>query len=417
MGNSLRVVIVGAGIIGCCIAEACARKGYSVTVLEAGSENDRGASFGNGGILVPSHFIPLASPGTLKTGLKMMLDASGPLGIKFSSGPRLWSWLFAFMKNATKENVQKGAPVLAELNKTSIDAYEALCQRMQCPEALQKKGMMMVCETQSVLDEEIEGAHMAKELGIETEVFKPEAMSEKIGVPGMKAAGGVYYPGDAHMSPDTFLPALRKYLGSLGVEMIYNAPITSMQVSSHSVTLGSMGKEWTADEVVLAAGTWTGYMAQELLNTKLPLVGGQGMHFMVKNPNLNLTVPSILVASRIAITPMDQGVRFGGTMELGLTQPRVNENKLRRMIKSVQDYMPNAGVGSDVGKVWAGLRPCLPDGIPAVGRLASNPRVTVATGHAMMGWSLGAITGELVGDLLSGENRIPPILSPSRFGV
>lgn len=399
-----KIAVIGAGIIGACAAESLERRGHSVTVFDAGQPATAICSFGNGVIIVPSHFLPLASPGTLKSGLKMMLDSGGPLGIRFSAGPDLWSWLFQFMKCATKAHVQRAAPLILDLNRRSKDLYGELAQRIGHPDDVNRTGMLMACETERTFEEEQEVAEMARKLGLDVETADRVRCQELMGGSADQLAGGLFYPGDASMEPSAFLPKLRTHLATRNVEIRYGSRV------------GSLDDLKAYDHVVLAGGVESrNLLAQSGL--RLPLIGGQGQHVEGNAPGGTLHVPVILVDSRMAITPFADRIRFGGTMELGVSEPRINSKKLDRMIQSVQRFLPDLGpVAAQKHDVWAGLRPCLPDGLPAIGRLSSQPRVVLATGHAMMGWSLGPISGELVADSVEGKET-DPLVSPARFGI
>jgi len=148
------------------------------------------------------------------------------------------------------------------------------------------------------------------------------------------------------------------------------------------------------------------------------MMAGKGYSMTLENPVETPTVCSLLMEARVAVTPMQNGVRFGGTMELGEPDDEVNLDKVKGIVESIPSYFPKFQEQDFVDqKVWYGFRPCSPDGLPYVGKIRNNPRVVMASGHSMMGLSLGPITGMLVSEILAGEETTLPInqLNPNRY--
>lgn len=400
-------------------AFSLAKRGYQVQVLDQEEESYRGASWGNGGILVPSHFVPLSSPGTLRLGVKLMLDLAGPFGIRWGKDPNLIPWMLKFAKSATGDHVKKASPVLADLCTRSIPLHEALVDTLGMKEAVTRAGLVMVCEDERALEEETHSAEAGKEFGIKSRTV--ENFGEFFPGLQIKAKGGVFYESDAHSYPDQVMVALRQYLVAHGVKFSYSRPITHFRTRGSIVELAedSHHQHLTADHYVLAGGKWTAELGR-LLGLSIPVVGGQGQHLMVANPPVPMSHPMILVNSRVAITPMGDSIRFGGTMELGVTKPQINEKRLAGMKRSISTRLPQfTNSILDRGEKWSGLRPCSPDGLPIVGKLGKYTNVSVNTGHAMLGWTLGPITGELLAQEIAGEMTPDPedLLRPSRWGL
>jgi D-amino-acid dehydrogenase len=158
-------------------------------------------------------------------------------------------------------------------------------------------------------------------------------------------------------------------------------------------------------------------LAQKL-GVKLPLQGGKGYSLTIPDVRPLPRIGAILSEARIAMTPMDGALRFGGTMELAGIDESINPPRLSAIIKSVARYLPDFTADRfEHAQVLSGLRPCSPDGLPYIGRLPSFTNVCAATGHAMMGVSLGPITGKLIAEIVSGETPSVPIdgFRPDRY--
>jgi D-amino-acid dehydrogenase len=230
----------------------------------------------------------------------------------------------------------------------------------------------------------------------------------------MDIAGSVYFPNDCHLTPGRFLTGLTERLQQAGVRFVWNAEAERIVGNSLHTTAGV----FEADHLVLAGGAYTPTVARSL-SVRLPMQAGKGYSVTLPNPCQLPDICAILTEARVAVTPMGTSLRVGGTMEITGNDTTVNPRRVQGILKSVPRYYPKFAVDDFTDlPVWAGLRPCTPDGLPYIGRLTRHPQVLVATGHAMMGLSLGPVTGQLVASLLANE---PPavdlrLLSPERFG-
>jgi len=411
-------VVIGAGVVGLCAADALLRKGFRVTVLERDAKPGDGCSYGNGGLVVPSHFEPLAAPGMVAMGLRFLRSKESPFGFSGLPGLEMASWMARFALAGTKAHVERSAPVLRDLNLASRALFEE--RYGELAGGYERLGELMVCRSAASLAGEAHLAEKAKGLGLKTEVLDRAGLAQFETQIEFDAAGAVYFEDDAHLTPALFMPSLRRSVIEAGADVRDGAEVRGFCVKGGKVTTVRLGsEELAADEVVLAAGAWTGALAR-LLGLRLPMLAGKGYGFTVPNPPAMPKYPAILVDGRVAVTPMKDGLRFVGTMELGLpSEPTRNEARLRGMRRAIAETYP-AFRSIDLTQLpaWAGLRPCPPDGMPYLGRPNRIGNVVIAAGHGMMGMSLGPITGELVAQVANGEPTSVPInlLSPDRYG-
>lgn len=205
-----RVIIVGGGVVGLSTAFYCSRRGYDVTVLERNSEEHEGCSFGNAGLIIPSHVVPLASPGMVKLGLKYMFDPSGPFYIKPRLDLQLLAWTWRFWRSATPEHVRNAAPLIRDLNLASRDCYDELSATAGDDFALRKSGVINLCRTEQGLEHEAKTAELAREMGLVAEVVDAKGAAELYGDLRINVVGGVFYPQDYFLSPNRFMPCLRR---------------------------------------------------------------------------------------------------------------------------------------------------------------------------------------------------------------
>ncbi|MEQ8426077.1 MAG: FAD-dependent oxidoreductase [Cyclobacteriaceae bacterium] len=396
--------IIGGGIIGLFSAYYLTKAGHKVTLIDKGDMSE-GCSFGNAGMIVPSHFTPLAAPGMISKGVRWMFNSTSPFYVRPSLNADLLKWGYRFYRSATKKNVDKGVKALKELSLYSRSLYQQFEKEFSEDFGFYERGLLMLYQTSEIEKEEIETAHLANDLGIEARVLNNEQVQELEPEVRVTARGGVYFPGDAHLTPQKIVGALIDYLKRAGVAFKTNCEVLDFQIRGNRIDsiVTSLG-EYVFDEVVLAGGSWSGMLAKKLKLT-LPMQAGKGYSFTLANVEKNIRIPSIFLEARVAVTPMGDSLRFGGTMEITGIDHSISMNRVRGIVESIPNYYPDMKVNMPAEeKVWHGLRPCSPDGLPYVGRSGKIQNLVIATGHAMLGISLAPGTGKVVTDLISGSD-------------
>ncbi len=408
--------IIGGGIIGLSSAYYLMKAGHRVTVIDKGIF-DEGCSFGNAGMIVPSHFIPLAAPGMIAKGIRWMFNSRSPFYVRPRFDVELLRWGYLFYKSATKEKISKSIPALKELSLLSKALYKQWSVELPFDFGYQERGLMMLYKTEETEKEEKETAHLANQLGIEAKILNPDEVQSLEADVRVNVKGGVYFPGDAHLIPQVLINQLRKYLSDEGVTIVGDAEVLDFNVSDHVLESVQTSKgDFSFDEIILATGAWSGKLGKQL-KLDLPMQAGKGYSFTLDQVQKNIRIPSIFLEARVAITPMGNSLRFGGTMEVAGVNHNINMNRVQGIVNSIPQYYPEMEVSvPSKDKVWHGLRPCSPDGLPYIGRTKIK-NLIVATGHAMMGLSLGPGTGKLIAELVDSQNLSMSLqcFKPDRF--
>ena len=408
-----RVIIIGAGVIGLCSAYYATRKGHKVTVVDARPADYEGCSFGNAGMVVPSHFVPLAAPGMVALGLKWMWNPESPLYIKPSLNPALLSWGYKFWRAATPEHVRRSAPLLRDLSFASRELFEELSREDDF--GLVQRGLLMLCKTEHALEEESKNAERARALGVPAETLSAKKTAELDPGARLDIAGSVFFPKDCHLSPNRFMTQIRQRLQNLGVEFQWGTKVYNF---AHEGSEIRSAGDFEGEEFVIAGGSWSPELANNL-GLSIPMQAGKGYSLTLPRPRQLPQICHILCEARVAVTPMGPNLRFGGTMEIAGLNENINSVRVQGIIKSAGNYYPEFTPEDFAAiKPWCGLRPCSPDGLPYIGRARQYKNLTIATGHAMMGLSLGPITGQLVSEILSEEKPSHDLmlLNPNRYG-
>lgn len=411
---SKQVTILGAGVIGLCTALHCARRGMGVTIVERKPRLRDGCSFGNAGMIVPSHFIPLAAPGMVKLGLKWMWNPESPFYIKPRLDADLIGWGMKFWKAATKARVDAAAPVLRDLSLLSRQCFEEIGLDF----GLVKKGLLMLCKKQQTLDEEAHMAATANKLDIPAEVLDAKTTAALDPAVTMDVCGSVYFPKDCHLSPSRFIAALEAELSRLGVSFMWETEVRDFSTEAGKLRAAQTSRgEIESDEFVLCGGVWSAKLT-EALGLKIPMQAGKGYSLTLANPKQLPELCSICTEARLAVTPMDGALRVGGTMEMSGIDESITQRRVRGIMRAFPQYFP-AFDERDFAEVkpWSGLRPVSPDGMPYIGRTQHWKNLAVATGHAMMGLSLAPATGKIIANMLAGEKSpvALDLMSPDRF--
>jgi len=390
-----------------------------VTVIDRQAEDRDGCSFGNAGMVVPSHFVPLAAPGMVALGFRWMWNPESPFYIKPRLDPELFAWGWRFIRASTAGRVRAAAPLLRDLNLASRSEYERLASELPDEFGLVQRGLLMLCRTEHGLEEEAAFAAKAEALGVPARVLGVKETAAMDPTVTMDVAGSVFFPKDCHLSPHRFMKAVLEECGRLGVRFLWGSEVTGVRRERDRVrSLETTAGEIPVGRLVLAGGSWSSRLGAGL-GLSIPMQAGKGYSLTLDRPRQLPELCSILTEARVAVTPMGGSLRFGGTMEIAGLNENITERRVRGIVKAAVRYFPAYEPGDFEGiRPWRGLRPCSPDGLPYLGRSRRVANLVVATGHAMMGLSLGPITGRLVVELLAGDRPSfnLDLVSPDRYG-
>jgi D-amino-acid dehydrogenase len=398
----MEVLIIGGGIIGLSSAFYLQQAGYAVTVIDR-TDMQQGCSYGNAGYICPSHFVPLATPGIVRQGLKWMLNPKSPFYIKPSLNSSMINWGWQFIKSATRSHVERSAVPLRDIALLSKQLYEEWTRIPGLDFSYDPQGMLELFNTTENAHHAEQTIKEAQALGLEARLIDPQTLQQMEPDTPIQALGAIYFPGDAQLYPNQLMQSLLSYLRQRGVRFVGNQEVTGFITEGNRVKgVKTNDDVYPTEHVVLAAGAWSRELARQL-RLNIPMVGGRGYSVTFENAPYKVRHSVILSEARVAISPMNGNkIRFGGTMEItGLNAPP-RMQRVQGILESVKRYFPAYDIPlPSPDKVWYGYRPCSADGLPHIGRLQHYPNVTVATGHSMLGISLGAATGKLVSELVA----------------
>jgi len=411
----LRAVVIGGGAVGAAAAYFLATDGWEVTLVERG-EVGRGCSYGNACLIVPSHAHPLPQPGVVGEALRWLLRPDGPVYIRPRLDPGLAAWLWRFWRACTPAAAARAHDALVALGRFSLAQYEDLARTVARSAFFQRRGLLHVYLGARAPEEaRAEQARYAAEgfpgrvlLRDELLAFEP-ALSPRVGA-------GLHLDGEAHGDSFAFTQALAEAAGARGARVLTGRTARRIDIRGGRVTGvridGARDEDLPADLVVLAAGAWSPGLAATL-DLRIPQQPAKGYSCTVRPLGLAPAVPLYVIGRRVAITPLGDRLRFGGTLELAGYDDRIDPRRYRAVVAAARAVLRDDLQWTDE-EAWCGLRPLTPDGLPLIGRVPWVEGALVATGHAMLGFTLAAGTGRVVADLAAGR---PPAVPLEAFAV
>jgi D-amino-acid dehydrogenase len=408
------ILIVGAGIIGSSIGAELSRRGAKVCVIDKGTVG-KGCSYGNAGWMTPCFAMPLPMPGMLLKSMKWLMDPQSPLYINPSLAWDLASWMMAFLKAMNETQARRAVECLVVLSQKSLQEYEKLGQKY--PEIrFEQKGLLMVSRTEAGVASAVEELNYVKNLGVPGKVLNSDDIQAM--EPALKAPllGGVYFSQEAMAEPYLVVQAMAKEIRSHGGEILENTELHDMVVNNGRIekVLTSAG-EIHAKQVIVATGSWSKSMAK-MLRLRVPILGGKGYAMIVPSLEKQPQYPMMLVEKKIAITPRQNTLRIAGTFELVDQDFSITQKRVENIKRGAREFL-HLPEELQVQELWAGLRPCTPDGVPLIGRHGSINNLVLAVGHQMLGLQSGSGTGVLVADVVEGKTPFVDmgVLDPNRF--
>jgi len=413
-------IVIGGGVIGVCCAYFLARRGARVTVLEQEQIGKR-ASYGNAGSIAPGH-TPINKPGRFKQALKSLFDPLSPLYVAPRADPALARWLWAFSRACNERHLELCMRTLAPLGHASRGLFDSLIQteKMEC--GFRPEGYYEIYLTERGLGKAKNEIGVMSRYGFHPTVLQGGALRENEPAIDGRVVGGVFYPEAASIDPYRFVLELARGAERHGAKFQAGAEVTGVRIVDGKACGVRMrnGEAMESESVVLAGGAYCGPLVRKL-GIRLPLQAAKGYHRDCEpgtgRPAL-LSHACLLGENMVFCTPMEGFVRFAGTLEFSGVNHEIRRPRLEQIAKASGRYLTTMG-DAVVRSEWCGLRPCLPDGLPAVGPVSRYPGLFLATGHAMMGLTLGPVTGKLIAEFVldgaPGEHIAA--LAPERFQV
>jgi D-amino-acid dehydrogenase len=413
---SPRTVIVGAGIVGLSTAYFLAKAGRAVTVLDREPVGD-GASCGNAGLLSIGHY-PLTRPGVSWRGLKWMFDRNAPLFIRPRPDPSLLSWLWTFHRHCNQPWLDRCMRELCAMGFPTLALFEELIAAEGIDCDYRRDGWLDVVMDPANLPHAEAEARALVPHGYSYRMLSGDELRRRSPCFAPEVSGAVWYEDSAHCHPGDFMRGLAAACVRAGVELripLEASGVVRDRTGRASGVRSASGEFVEGSDVVIAAGVWSDGLARDL-GLDIPMQGARGYHRQLKGvPELPFT-GCVLHETFVAVTPMRDELRLAGTLEIQPVGRPWMRNRLDNLTRGASRYILGIERGRTVAE-WAGYRPCSSDGMPVVGPVPGTPGLFVGTAHAMMGMTLGPVSGRAIAEHVLGRTQslALPMCDPSRY--
>ena len=413
MSDNLNIGIIGAGIQGISNALFLQKKGFNVTIFDRDEPGSPAASYGNAG-----HFSPYASLSLNRTDIladvpAMLLSSSGPLALKWNYMPKMIPWILKFILNSTKNKMMYTAKNMHQILDLSLSAYDELFEEINLEGLVENKGILYIWNDKDLKSRELE-IKVREELGVKQQLVNKKEIHDL--EPNIKPFyhAGVYYPYARHArNPKRILLKLFKLFISKGGKF-NKINVKNIQFNDDDKPYFlTDSQDYSFDKVVIACGAFSKRFTNNL-GEKIPLETERGYHVHFKNCDHMLSRPVIFSNRGFGITPMEQGLRVVGTVELGGLKNPLSKSRIKNLVNNAKYMLGDLPEHEDE---WLGFRPTLPDFLPVMGPSKNYKNVFYCFGHHHLGWTLGPISGKIVSGMIAKENtnlNLDPY-SSSRF--
>ena len=407
------VVVVGAGIVGIATAYYLVREGAAVTVVDRAPEGDK-ASFGNAGGIAVTEIVPASVPGVAWRVPGWLLDPLGPLAVRPAHALKLIPWLWRFSQAGTPKQVSRIASALSALNNRVYADLRPMLAETGLSGELNERGALTVYESEQGFRSDAEEWTLKRDRGIAINNLTGEQARDMEPALGTIVHRAVFTPQWSHINdPKRLVDSLREWLRIHGVTFVTGdvidisdpgggTPQVNLQVNMAG------GRSIAAKNVVVAAGAWSGELAQRL-GDRVLLESERGYNTTLPDPGVTLSREVIFAERKFVATPLSCGLRIGGAAEFGGLHAEPNFKRSQALVTLATRYLP--GLKLRGGTNWAGHRPATPDSLPVIGASPRHGQVFYAFGHGHLGLTQAATTGRLISNLIRGEPT-PIDLSP-----
>jgi D-amino-acid dehydrogenase len=401
----VETVVIGGGVIGACIAYELSQRGQEVLVVDSGEDVGGGCSYANAGLLSPGHVEPLTTPANVALGLRYLAQADGPF--RLSPKPRLAPWLLRFLASSGRARAANLTARMREL------AHDSLALHHQYIDAGVATGLRASGSLDVYVDETTWESRKQRALS-EGERFLEGSEALDFEPTLRHAAGAVLNADDAMLESRTFVRAVLDAAVSSGGEVWWSTRVHRVMPHLSGALLDLGDRSVSCGTVVLAAGVQTRQLARDC-GLRAPLEPGIG-YVVDLPPHQGPDLPVTFKELKVVATPYADRLRLSGTMDLGARPDLINPSRVRALTNAASRGLTNVSTAAPV-QVWTGQRPCLPDGVPMLGRSRKRPEVVMAAGHGMWGLILAPITGRLLAHEIATGQELPldSAFAPDRF--
>ena len=392
------VGVIGAGIQGVCIGLHLLKKKIPVTIFDK-SEPGTMASYGNAGHFSPYAVLQLNRPDILYDIPKMLFSSYGPLALKWNYVPKMIPWIIKYFKSSTNKSMLHTAKYMHQILNLSLDAYDEIFQEIDTTNLVEKKGIIYVWTNKNLKSRNLE-IKVRDQLGVKQKILTRDEILELEPKLNPVFDAGAFYDYAYHArDPHGILKNIFQLFKDKGGKFVRSEVKNIKQVSQSETEIYSENNTYKFEKSIIACGAFSKKLTDQL-GENIPLDTERGYHVHFEGMDHLIKRPVIFLDRGFGMTPMNQGLRAVGTVELGGLKNPPSKKRIDYIIKCAKELLPQLKEHKDE---WLGFRPTLPDFLPVIGPSLNNKNIIFAFGHHHLGWTLGAITGKIVSNMVADE--------------
>ena len=411
VSHSKTAIVVGAGITGVASALHLQRDRWDVTLIDRISPGDAGqTSYGNAGLLARCAVVPVSVPGLWKTAPKMLLNKRQPLFMRWSYFPRLLPWLIPFLKNGRADRMNAIAEALSHLTFDSVDQHIQLAQGTDALRHIETGPYSYIYTSRDSRAKDAPYHQIRADFGLPSVERDRAYLAEKDPhlAPAFECASEFSDHGWIK-NPGAYVSALFEGFERAGGQFV-SGEVQKIDTSSQRSSISIGSKVYDADKIVVCAGVWSRKLV-ETLGLKIPMESERGYHLMLHGTNFKPPHPYMIAAGKFAITPMSEGIRVAGVVELGGIDAPPSKEPWEMLRHYLSHVYPDLQYERE--ETWMGHRPSTIDSLPVVGAIPKSKNIILAFGGQHIGLTMGPKVGRMVADI-AGERPSNVDLSPYR---
>lgn len=405
----MRVVIVGAGVIGATSAYHLAKNDHEVTVIEAGHIG-QGASFGNAGWICPADSGPVQAPGMVLQGIKWMLKSDSPLFIKPRPSLPFARFLLQMARQCNASDWRAGLQANIGLFADSMHWFDEY-RRDGIDFEMYESGLLVAFLGAEKFEHHLHDLDIVRAAGFDPQTFVGDAVREYDAALSDNVHGGILFPHERQIRSESITPALVQRCRRLGVQFREQCAFEGVVREGNRVTAVRTPEGRIAcDAVVVAAGVWSAGVARSM-GVRLAIEPGKGYSIEYSTAPVTLRSNTSFAERKVVATPLGKALKLAGTMEFSGYDSSINPARSDAIRRGPADFVRGWQSPKPDVEAWSGFRPMTPDSLSMIGRLGKHENAYVASGHGMFGLTMAPATALAVVEMVE-SGRVPARLAP-----